>query len=58
MSDSNSPLGLGPMGLDFSTLEDVAGRLSNLLGEKITPLTLLDYGVQNTSDLVFTFRRT
>lgn len=45
--------GSGRMGLDFFTLEDVAERMSHLLGEKITPQTLLDYGVLDKSDLVF-----
>jgi hypothetical protein len=53
MSDLNTPLGLGPLGLDFLTLEDAAARLSSVLAERINPQTLLDYGVQNTSDLVF-----
>lgn len=43
----------GPMGLDFFTLEEAAERMSNLLGENISPQNLLDHGVQDTSDLVF-----
>lgn len=53
MSSSNSSLGLGSMGLNFLTLEDAAKRLSHHLAEKITPMTILDYGIQDSSDLVF-----
>lgn len=53
MNDLNPLLGLGPMGLDFFTLEQVSERLSKLSGEQITPQTILDYGVQDTSGLIF-----
>jgi hypothetical protein len=41
------------MGMDFYRLEESAERISNLLGEQITPQNLLDYGTQDQSDLVF-----
>lgn len=37
----------GPLGLDFFTLDESAGRMSNLLGRLITPQNLLDYAVQD-----------
>ena len=45
--------GSGPMGMDFFTLDEAADRMSNLLERQITPQNLLDYGVQDKSDLVF-----
>ncbi|WP_298217593.1 hypothetical protein [Halothiobacillus sp.] len=49
----SSAFGPGPMGMDFFTVDEAAERMSNLLGKKITPQNLMDYGVQDNSDLVF-----